>query len=126
MDPVCKFCQNPISQTYFFCPYCGKKLRQPPLSTSGGKQIGIYLVAVFFPIFSIVPGIRYINQADSKSKTVGIVTLLLTGISLLLNVYFVFILIDYFKQLLNSPLLFDTGGTDAGMMEYLKSLQEGN
>lgn len=122
MDLVCKSCQNPISPTYFFCPYCGKKLRQPPLSTSIGKQIGVYFLAIFFPFFSIVPGIRYMNQPDSKSKAVGVVALLVTGISLLLNVYFLFVSIDYFKQLLNSPLLIDTGVIDTGLMN---SLQQG-
>lgn len=109
MDLACKSCQNPISPTYFFCPYCGKKLRRPPLSTSVGKQISIYFLAIFFPFLSIVPGIRYINQPDSKSKAVGTVTLLLTGIFLLLNIYFIFAYMDYFKQLLNSSSIIGTG-----------------
>lgn len=125
---MCKSCQNPVSPTYFFCPYCGRKLRQPPLSTSVGKQIGIYLLAVFFPFFSIIPGIRYIRQSDSISKSVGIVTLLLSGIFLMLNIYFFYVSMDYFKQLLNSPLLIDTGTINTGsidsvLMETLKGLQ---
>lgn len=117
MELVCKSCQNPVSTTYFFCPYCGKKLRRPPLSTSTGKQIGIYLLAIFFPFLSIIPGIRYIGQPDSKSKAVGVVTLLLTGIFLLLNVYFLFVSMDYFKQLLSSPLLIGSG------MDSLQGIQ---
>ncbi len=128
MDLVCKSCQNPVSPTYFFCPYCGRKLRRPPLSTSVGKQIGIYLLAIFFPFLSIIPGIRYTLQPDNKSKAVGIATLLLTGIFLLLNVYYLFVFMDYFKQLLNSPLLIDTGTINTGsidsvLMETLKGLQ---
>lgn len=125
---MCKSCQNPISPTYFFCPYCGRKLRQPPQSTSVGKQIGIYFLAVFFPFFSIIPGVRYINQPDNKSKAVGVVTLFLTGVSLLINIYFLFVLKDTFMQLFNSPLLINTGGIDTGSIDYglmktLKGLQ---
>lgn len=124
---MCKSCQNPISPTYFFCPYCGKKLKQPPLSTSVGKQIGVYFLAVFFPFLTVVTGFRYINQSDSKSKAIGIVTLLLTGLSILLNVYFLFVFMDEFKQLLNSPLnpslLIDTGAIDKGLMDSLKGLK---
>lgn len=125
MELVCKSCQNPIGPTYFFCPYCGKKLRQPPLSTSVGKQIGLYLLAIFFPFFSIMPGIRYTLQSDGKTKAIGIVTILLTGIFIMLNVYVLLIFMDYFKQLLNSPLLIDSGTMDIGSIDTLmKTLKE--
>lgn len=122
MDLVCKSCQNPISQTYFFCPYCGKKLRQPPLSTSVGKQIGIYFVAIFFPIFSIVPAIRYLGQSDNNSKAVGIVTLLLTGISILLNVYGIIYLSEQFNKIYNDPLSIGNLPIESGVLDSLKSL----
>ena len=101
VDLVCKFCQNPVSQTYFFCPYCGKVLRRKPLSTSIWRQVWMYFMAVFFPLFAILPGITYLGQEDDKSKTVGIVLLLLTGVSLLVNVYLIFGMFEYLKQLLS-------------------------
>lgn len=97
---MCKSCQNPVSPTYFFCPYCGKALKRPPLSTSILKQIFMYLLAVFFPLVTILPGIRYLGQEDNKSKAVGIVVLLLTGVSLLVNVYLIFWIVDYFRLIL--------------------------
>lgn len=100
VNPVCKFCQNPISSTYFFCPYCGKVLRRPPLSTSVLKQILMYILAVFLPLFAILPGIRYLGQEDNRSKEVGIIVLLLTGVSLLFNVYLIFWMVDYFEKML--------------------------
>lgn len=132
MDLVCKSCKNPVSSTYFFCPYCGSQLRQPPLSISLGKQIGVYFLAIFFPLFSIVPGIRYLGQSDSSSKAIGVVTLLLAGISILLNVYAIIYIGDYFKQLLNNPLSIIGSGlpTDRNLpidegklMDVLKNLQ---
>lgn len=98
---VCKYCQNPVSQTYFFCPYCGKVLRRPPLSTSIWRQVFMYFLTIVFPLVTILPGIRYLGQEDNKSKTVGIVVLLLTGVSLLVNVYLIFWMVDYFNQLIS-------------------------
>ena len=99
---MCKYCQNPVSQTYFFCPYCGKVLKRLPLSTSIWKQSSMYFLAVFFPLFAILPGIRYLGQEDNNAKAVGIVILLLTGVSLLANVYLIFWMVDYFKQVMMS------------------------
>jgi predicted RNA-binding Zn-ribbon protein involved in translation (DUF1610 family) len=99
ISPVCKSCQNPVSQTYFFCPYCGKVLRRPPLSTSIRKQVLMYFLAIVFPLFTILMGVRYLGQEDNKSKTVGIVVLLLTGVSLLVNVYLIFWMVEYFNQM---------------------------
>jgi hypothetical protein len=113
MNPVCKSCQNPIAPTFFFCPYCGKKLRQPPLSISVWKQINVYFISVFFPPFGLIPGIRYLRQSDSRSQMIGIIVLLLTGLSTLVTIYYSVVLIQYanqyFSQTLNAPLGIDSG-----------------
>lgn len=89
-----------MSSTYFFCPYCGKKLKKPPRSTSLFAQFGIYFLSIFFPFFAILPGIEYLNQQDNKSKAVGTITLLLSGIFLMINVYLIVFYMDYFKELI--------------------------
>lgn len=99
---ICKACQNPISETYYFCPYCGKKLKSPPLSTSIGRQIGVYLLAVLVPPFGLIPGIRYLNQPDDRSKIVGLVTILLTGFTFMACVYYGMVFWQYFNTALNS------------------------
>lgn len=99
---VCKSCQNPIAETFYFCPYCGKKLKSAPLSTSVGKQIGVYLLAVLVPPFGIIPGIKYLNQPDDKSKVVGLVTILLTGFTFLAGVYFGMVLWQDLQRALGS------------------------
>lgn len=102
---VCKKCQNPIAASFFFCPYCGKKLRQLPLSTSIGRQIWYYFLAIFFPYFTVAPSISYLRQSDNNSKATGIVLLLLTAVSLLINVYYVWVTAQYFNEQLNGLLL---------------------
>ena len=99
---MCKKCQNPISSTYYFCPYCGRKLREPPLGTSLWKQISVYLFAVLVPPFGIIPGIRYLNQPDDRSKLIGLVVLLLTGFSLMASIYYGMIFWQGFQKTLSS------------------------
>jgi hypothetical protein len=82
------------------------------MSTSFWKQFLLYFVAVFFPILAIVPGIRYMREADNAAKAVGVVVLLLTGISLLVNAYFGWVFWQSFKgyyQLLSSPISIENG-----------------
>lgn len=104
----CANCGNPIAESYFFCPYCGKKLKEPPPSTSLGRQIWIYFLAVTFPLFVIAPGIAYIVQKDEKSKIIGIVALLTASISFLVSLYFAVLFYRQFGEILSNPLGQDT------------------
>lgn len=106
---ICKSCQNPVSETYYFCPYCGKKRKEPPLSTSAGKQMGLYFMAVFFPYFAFLPGIRYVRQPGEKAKAVGVIVLLTAGISLMSEVYFMYVFYNQFGQILINSLSVDYG-----------------
>lgn len=95
------------------------------MSTSIAKQISIYFIAIFFPFLSIVPGMRYVGQPDSKSKVVGVVILLLTGISILVNVYAIIYLWGYLGKLYKDPLSIGDLpiNIDNEMLDSLKNLQ---
>lgn len=88
MQLTCPSCKSPILETYFYCPNCGKMVKRKPPSTSLSKQISLYLFCIFFPPFGAIPGLRYLSQEDSKSKTIGGVALVLTTVSLILTVVF--------------------------------------
>src|SRR5882724_10844548 len=98
MEPalLCPVCHYQILSTYYFCPNCGKNFKPAMLSTSLEKQISVYLLSIFLPPFGLVPGIKYLRQADQKSKIVGTVALLLTGVSLLLTIYYSIQFLDSF------------------------------
>ena len=70
------------------CPNCGKKIKEPPVLTSIGKQISIYLISFLLPPFGLAPGIRYLMQPDQKAKIIGIVAILLTIVSIGLTIWF--------------------------------------
>ena len=85
---VCPVCHTEVKSTDYFCSNCGKNLKPEPPSTSLTRQIVIYLESFFLPPYGIVIGIRYLRQGDSKSKTVGIISIILTIVSLLILIKF--------------------------------------
>jgi len=86
IQTTCPHCNNPILPIDIFCPACGKKLKRSDLSTGIQKQIGVYLLSFFLPPFGLFPAIKYLRQADSKSKKIGVIALVLTVISILITI----------------------------------------
>lgn len=78
----CKNCQSPILETYYFCPSCGKKLKEPPFKFSVNRTITIILLSVFLPPLGLIPAIRYFVAPDIKAKIVGIVGIALNAVIL--------------------------------------------
>ncbi len=93
--PLCKYCHFPLSDTYFFCPNCGKKAKEPPLSTQLGKQISLYALSLFVPPFGLWPAIKYLNQGDEKSKRIGLIAFILSIIGIIGTIW---ITMDYVDQ----------------------------
>lgn len=90
MDPVpttqiCSSCQTVSSEKFYFCPNCGKKLKEKPLSTSLAKQILIYSISFFLPPFGLSFGIKYLRQKSSREKAIGLASIMLTIISIAIS-----------------------------------------
>jgi len=100
----CPQCKAIALSSFYFCPNCGKKLRDKPMSTSVATQIGVYLLSFFLPPFGLIPALRYMRQTDRKSKIIGVVAIVLTAISLVVSVYYAIIFINQFNQTLTSQL----------------------
>ena len=86
---VCKSCHSISPNTYFFCPNCGKKLKEKPLSTSFSKQAILYLISFFLPPFGLPQGIKYLRQNGGKQKAIGITIILLTIASISISIMIV-------------------------------------
>jgi hypothetical protein len=84
MDDIltCPSCHQPVGQTDYFCPYCGKKIRPQPLSTSWGSQIVLYIKTLLLPPLGLWWGYRYLRQSDTSSKLVGLVVVLMTVVEI--------------------------------------------
>ena len=88
-ENICRYCHAPISEGDYFCPNCGKKLKDKPISTSVSKQALVYIVSALLPPFGLVWAVGYIRQKDNtkKSRNIVITIVVITAISLVLNLW---------------------------------------
>jgi hypothetical protein len=103
MDEIisCPTCHQPVRPTDYFCPNCGKNLRPAPLSTSLSGQISLYLKTLLLPPLGLVWGFRYLRQSDTKSKIVGLVTIIITTIEVIWLIQFTINTVNTFTEQLN-------------------------
>jgi Double zinc ribbon len=83
---LCPQCHQPVTPADYFCPNCGKKLSEPPLSTSIGTQAWIYIFSAVLPIIcylaiSYWPAIKYFKSADPQAKQIGMIAIAILTIS---------------------------------------------
>ena len=106
MDPLltCPDCKQNVSTEDYFCPNCGKKLKEKPQSTTILRQILIYLLSIFLPPLGLWPAIKYIKQKDNKSKMIGYIAIILTIISVGISIWLYLGFINTVNQQLNNQL----------------------
>ncbi len=80
--PACPVCHAPVQSEFYFCPNCGKNLREEPLSTSAGTQAWIYALSIILPMIVYLgitrwPGVKYIRSNDPQAKQIGMIAVTL-------------------------------------------------
>jgi len=101
---TCPDCKANITLSDYFCPSCGKKIKDKPLQTTLLKQLSIYFISFFLPPLGIWPGIKYLRQPDEKSKKIGLAAILLTIISIIITSWLTMNLINSLNKELNNQL----------------------
>jgi hypothetical protein len=76
-----------VGITDFFCPVCGKNIKEKPIATGTLVQIGLYLVSVLLPPLFIGWTIRYLKSKDPTAKQIGMISLGLTIVSLTVAIW---------------------------------------
>ena len=102
----------PVLETFFFCPSCGKKIREKPLSLSLMAQIAAYAVSVFLPPLGLIYTVKYLKQSETKAKTIGWITLILTVISIAVTVKITMDMLSIITGVINTPM---TGFENLGL-----------
>ena len=97
---TCPKCATSAPQESFFCSHCGHKLKEPPLSTTVLRQIGIYLLSFFLPPLGLMPGIRYLRQPSYKANFIGFACIGLTVISIAITIWASLGFINTYQQIL--------------------------
>ncbi len=101
---TCPHCQASINSEDYFCPNCGKKIKDPPVKMTVFKQIGVYAVSILFPPLGLWPGIRYFRNKDPKIQMVGIVAIILTIMSSVVTIWYSYVLIQNINKTINSQI----------------------
>ncbi len=97
----CKFCKSAVQESFYFCPNCGKKIKEPPFKFSLAKSITIIVAAFLIPPFGIIPGIRYFLKDDKRAQFVGVITIAVTILATGLMIVVTMRVVNYYKESYN-------------------------
>ncbi len=81
---ACPACHTAVRPTEYFCFNCGKNLRAAPPGTSLMDQIKLYLGSVLLAPMGIFWGLKYLKESDDKVKIVGVVAMILSGVTFII------------------------------------------
>ncbi|MEK7180727.1 MAG: zinc ribbon domain-containing protein [Patescibacteria group bacterium] len=101
---ICPTCHQPVTAEWFFCPNCGKNLKEKPPSTTWLMQTGLYLLAVLLTPLGLWPGIKYLRSHDAHARRVGIIVVVLTSLSFIISIWLFSLLFGNAFQQANSIL----------------------
>lgn len=79
----CPKCGHEVSDDDLFCSNCGHPLKSRPEDTSILKQVLVYFVSFFLAPFGLGYAFKYLKQSDKKSKTIGMISLILTCLAII-------------------------------------------
>lgn len=99
---LCLACQFKVQDDWFFCPNCSRNLKEKPLVISIGKQIIIYFVSFFLTPLGLGWGLKYVRSTDKKVKAIGIISIILTVLSIFLISMVFKNFIDQYSKALNN------------------------
>ena|ERR1035437_6387883 len=85
LEIICPSCKSVVLATAFFCPSCGKQLKDKVQSTTLSKKAVVYFVSLFLPPFGLWYARKYLKAGDYESRKIGIVAIILTIISVVVT-----------------------------------------
>lgn len=93
---VCPVCHQPVLPNYYFCPNCGAKVHDPPLSTTPLTQLGLYAFSIVLPIICYLliskwKGIVYLRSKDERAREVGVIACCLLALSTFATFYYAYV-----------------------------------
>jgi predicted amidophosphoribosyltransferase len=101
---LCPVCHQPVTPEEYFCPNCGKSLKEKPPSTRWWTQLGLYALSVCLPPLGLWPAWKYLRSADQSARRVGWIAVALTAVSLVASIFLFQIIMNQLTQSLNASL----------------------
>lgn len=101
---TCRYCSQPITTFDYFCPSCGKKLKEKPISTEFWPLVWLFVLSLFFPPFGLGKTIRYIRSEDEKAKVMGWLSLIVTVVAIIVTIWISKTAMDNVNKQINTQL----------------------
>ena len=101
---ICPACHASLAGGEYFCPHCGRALKTQPLSIGWGHQFFYYLVSILLPPLGLWWAYKYWQQNDQVPRRVAIVIVILTAISLIINIWAFVGIYNSLSQAIGGPL----------------------
>lgn len=102
MDLTCKRCGQPVQESFYFCPGCGKKRKEPPPSTSLSAQLVVYLVSFFLPPLGLIYAYKYSRHGGTKERYIAVTAGVLTCLIIYLQYTLLIKVWETFSQTLEA------------------------
>ena len=99
---LCPQCHQPVLATEYFCPNCGKDLKEKPPGTKWWNQLYIYSLSFFLPPLGLWPAWKYIRSKDGTAQRVGWIAVALTVIAIVVSIFLFQDFVNSFSQYVNS------------------------
>ena len=71
----CPECKNTIDDKVFYCPICGKKIKEKPVNLDFGRIAWLIFLSAVLPPLNISLTMRYIKSPDVKARQWGWISL---------------------------------------------------
>lgn len=122
---TCRYCKKPAWDSYFFCPNCGKKLKEPPFVFSWLKTIGVILESLLLPPLGIFPGVKYLRIKNNTARIVGLIAIIITIIMTLVLIILLRTYLNSVSQTYNQIYEMQTGiyNTNQTNLNQINDLQ---
>lgn len=78
---TCPFCSAQIDPKDYFCPNCGKKIREKPVGLGFWAMVSLFGLSTLAPPLNLPLTIRYLKSPDEKVRTAGWISLVVSIIS---------------------------------------------
>lgn len=100
----CPNCFHTLSGMDYFCPFCGKQIKEKPVDLSVLKQLSVYLVSFLLPPAGLWPAYTYLKVHDPKARRIGLIALVLTVISVVISIYLLTGLVNTVNTKINDQI----------------------
>lgn len=81
----CPECKNKIDDKVFFCPICGKKIKEKPVVMDFWHLLWLFILSLFLPPLNMGLTMKYIKSPDEKAKRLGWISLTIMTVALLIG-----------------------------------------